>query len=63
MCFYEMSTVLTVFRCKDKTVQEHLCKGENNMQQLFTEITKDQLRSDLPSFRPGDTVTCTRENR
>ena len=23
---------------------------------IISEITKDQLRSDLPSFRPGDTV-------
>ncbi len=26
------------------------------MQQLIHEITKDQLRTDLPAFRPGDTV-------
>jgi large subunit ribosomal protein L19 len=26
------------------------------MQQLIEEITKEQLRSDLPEFRPGDTV-------
>ncbi|WP_153123650.1 50S ribosomal protein L19 [Peribacillus tepidiphilus] len=26
------------------------------MQKLIEEITKDQLRTDLPSFRPGDTV-------
>ena len=26
------------------------------MQKLIEEITKEQLRSDLPSFRPGDTV-------
>ncbi|MBK5515669.1 50S ribosomal protein L19 [Bacillus sp. TH11] len=26
------------------------------MQQLITEITKGQLKTDLPSFRPGDTV-------
>ncbi|ATP39331.1 50S ribosomal protein L19 [Solibacillus sp. R5-41] len=26
------------------------------MSNIITEITKDQLRSDLPSFRPGDTV-------
>ncbi|REB09735.1 50S ribosomal protein L19 [Sporosarcina sp. BI001-red] len=26
------------------------------MQQLIADITKDQLKSDLPSFRPGDTV-------
>lgn len=26
------------------------------MQKLIEEITKDQLRTDLPTFRPGDTV-------
>ncbi|RFU68835.1 50S ribosomal protein L19 [Bacillus sp. V59.32b] len=26
------------------------------MQQLIHDITKEQLRADLPSFRPGDTV-------
>jgi large subunit ribosomal protein L19 len=26
------------------------------MQKLIEEITKEQLKSDLPSFRPGDTV-------
>lgn len=26
------------------------------MQNLINEITKEQLRTDLPSFRPGDTV-------
>lgn len=26
------------------------------MQQLIQEITKEQIRTDLPAFRPGDTV-------
>ncbi|WP_249869806.1 50S ribosomal protein L19 [Oceanobacillus saliphilus] len=26
------------------------------MQQLIADITKDQLRTDLPDFRPGDTL-------
>jgi len=26
------------------------------MQNIISEITKDQLRTDLPEFRPGDTV-------
>lgn len=26
------------------------------MQNIISEITKEQLRTDLPSFRPGDTV-------
>ena len=29
---------------------------ELTMQQLIEEITKEQLKSDLPEFRPGDTV-------
>lgn len=31
-------------------------KELKTMQQLIHEITKDQLRTDLPDFRPGDTV-------
>lgn len=31
-------------------------KELKTMQKLIEEITKEQLRSDLPSFRPGDTV-------
>ncbi len=31
-------------------------KELNKMHKLIEEITKEQLRSDLPSFRPGDTV-------
>ncbi|WVE39911.1 50S ribosomal protein L19, partial [Priestia megaterium] len=26
------------------------------MQKLIEEITKEQLKTDLPTFRPGDTV-------
>ncbi|WP_217620901.1 50S ribosomal protein L19, partial [Bacillus sp. GbtcB13] len=26
------------------------------MQKLFEDITKEQLRTDLPAFRPGDTL-------
>mgnify|MGYP005828856691 CR=1 FL=1 len=37
-------------------VQEHLWEELKTMQNLIAEITKEQLRSDLPSFRPGDTV-------
>ncbi len=36
---------------------EHLLEGEENkMNKLIQELTQEQLRSDLPSFRPGDTV-------
>jgi large subunit ribosomal protein L19 len=31
-------------------------EGEFRMQQLIAEITKDQLRTDHPDFRAGDTV-------
>jgi large subunit ribosomal protein L19 len=39
------------------TLQEHLFgRRELNMQQLIADITKNQLKTDLPSFRPGDTL-------
>lgn len=31
-------------------------QGEKKMSNIITEITKEQLRTDLPAFRPGDTV-------
>ncbi|KRN64687.1 50S ribosomal protein L19 [Carnobacterium maltaromaticum DSM 20342] len=31
-------------------------EGEKNMSQLMESITNEQLRSDIPAFRPGDTV-------
>jgi large subunit ribosomal protein L19 len=37
-------------------MQEHLWEELKTMQQLIEEITKEQLRTDLPAFRPGDTV-------
>ncbi len=42
-------------------LQRQVCKsicgeGEKIMQNIIAEITKDQLRSDLPEFRAGDTV-------
>ena len=42
-------------------LQQALCarasvEGEKNMQNIIADITKEQLRSDLPDFRPGDTV-------
>jgi large subunit ribosomal protein L19 len=39
-----------------KGLQEHSWEEMKTMQQLIEEITKAQLRTDLPSFRPGDTV-------
>jgi len=48
-----------MFRCKSSLIYE--CKSVRwkelkTMQKLIEEITKEQLRSDLPAFRPGDTV-------
>jgi large subunit ribosomal protein L19 len=46
-----------MFRCNLLMIlQEHLWEELKTMQKLIEEITKDQLRTDLPSFRPGDTV-------
>jgi large subunit ribosomal protein L19 len=47
-----------MFRC---TIKEKICmsvcwKELKTMHKLIEEITKEQLRSDLPAFRPGDTV-------
>ena len=36
--------------------QEHSLEGGNDMKQIIREITKDQLKTDIPAFRPGDTV-------
>ena len=35
---------------------ECLLEGEKNMSKLIEELTQEQLRSDIPAFRPGDTV-------
>lgn len=37
-------------------VYECLLEGEKNMSQLMESITNEQLRSDIPAFRRGDTV-------
>jgi large subunit ribosomal protein L19 len=43
--------VVSIYECKS------VCWKElKTMQKLIEEITKEQLRSDLPAFRPGDTV-------
>ena len=39
-----------------KYLQEHLLEGVENDAKIIEEITKEQLRTDLPAFRPGDTV-------
>lgn len=35
---------------------EYLLEGEEKMANLIEEITQEQLRTDIPAFRPGDTV-------
>lgn len=38
-------------------VCKNICgEGENTMQNIIAEITKDQIRTDIPKFRAGDTV-------
>ena len=37
------------------SMYEYLLEGEKNMN-LIESITQDQLRNDIPDFRPGDTV-------
>lgn len=51
-------SVITVFRCNDHlgTVMSICWKELKTMQKLIEDITKDQLKSDLPAFRSGDTV-------
>lgn len=42
---------------KRLTLCKSICWKElKTMHKLIEEITKEQLRSDLPTFRPGDTV-------
>ncbi len=41
---------------RQKSCKSVCWKELKTMQQLIEEITKEQLRSDLPAFRPGDTV-------
>lgn len=50
----ELMLKLTVFRCRKR--HEYLLEGEKDMSKLIEEITSTQLRSDVPDFRPGDTV-------
>jgi large subunit ribosomal protein L19 len=46
-----------MFRCKGTRCKSICGEGEKIiMQNLIAEITKDQLRTDLPEFRAGDTV-------
>lgn len=45
-----------MFRCAGFCGQEHLLEGVENDAKLIEDITKEQLRTDLPAFRPGDTL-------
>lgn len=49
---------LSGIRCSAAVLdlQEHLSKEMKIMHPIISEITKEQLRTDLPAFRPGDTV-------
>jgi large subunit ribosomal protein L19 len=45
-----------MFRYSEKECKSICWKELKTMQKLIEEITKEQLRTDLPAFRPGDTV-------
>lgn len=48
----------TMFRCIHlfRYVRAWYGRRKHPMQELIREITKEQLKTDLPAFRPGDTV-------
>ena len=45
-----------MFRCTNRLCMSTGWKEMNTMHKLIEEITKEQLRTDLPKFRAGDTV-------
>ncbi len=46
-----------MFRCNESLfIRASVWKEGYLMHKLIQDITKDQLKSDLPTFRPGDTV-------
>ena len=45
-----------MFRCTNRLCMSTGWKEMNTMHKLIEEITKEQLRNDLPKFRAGDTV-------
>ena len=52
-----MFCLIMMFRCDPKVIRMSVREKElKTMHKLIEEITKEQLRTDLPSFRPGDTV-------
>jgi large subunit ribosomal protein L19 len=59
MIIFVANASITMLRCNDsKAMQEHLYGRRVYLmsQQIIEAITKDQLKADLPAFRPGDTV-------
>ena len=63
LCFVVVSIMYFYVECilTGVPLQSLMCKsicgeGEKIMQNIIAEITKDQLRSDVPEFRAGDTV-------
>lgn len=44
-----------MFRCSNEGMSISL-EGVKIMQQIIADVTKDQLRTDHPDFRPGDTL-------
>jgi len=51
-----LKPVTTLFRCIGIVCKSIGWKEMNTMHKIIEEITKEQLRNDLPAFRPGDTV-------
>jgi len=48
---------ITMFRCHDLKFGKSIgWKELNTMHKLIEEITKEQLKTDIPAFRAGDTV-------
>lgn len=46
-----------MFRCGYPTRMSVWKEGNTTMSNIIQEITNEQLRTDLPDFRPGDTLT------
>jgi len=60
MIYYEMCLICfkrkTMFRYSQMTGKSISLEGVKQMQELIANLTKDQLRTDHPDFRPGDTI-------
>ena len=55
MCLncFKLENDVPLSTCFDKSIS---LEGVKDMQKLIADLTKDQLRTDHPEFRPGDTV-------